>query len=200
MKIIRGFKIPSLILAAAVSAGFGFIFPASAQQNVSYIVDLNTGQVTSLGMLGGDSSYASAINDSGQVAGFSYTAAGQRAFITGPNGVGMTDLGDLGGGGSSASGINASGQVAGTSFLPGVGNTSHAFITGPNGRGMTNLGPFEEYSLSHAYDINNTGQVVGDLSVRSDQVSHAFITGPNGMGMKSLGGRYSSAFGINDAG
>jgi probable HAF family extracellular repeat protein len=198
----RCFKIPSLILAAAVVAGFGFVFPASAQENfpVPYLVDLNTRQVTSLGTLGGYYSYASAINDSGQVVGYSYTAAGERAFITGPNGVGMTDLGTLGGDFSYASGINASGQVVGTSLLPGVGNNSHAFITGPNGGGMTNIGPFEEYSLSHAYDINNTGQVVGDLSVSGDPFPHAFITGPNGLGMRSLGGKYSAAFGINDAG
>jgi len=202
MKNADNVKIPSLIFAAAVVASFGFVFPASAQQNfpVPYIVDLNTRQVTSLGTLGGVYSDPSAINDSGQVTGFSYTAANDlRAFITGPNGVGMTDLGTLGGIFSYASGINASGQVAGTSLLPGTGNNSHAFITGPNGRGMTNIGPFEEYTLSHAYDINNTGQVVGDLS-GSDSIFYAFITGPNGMGMRSLGGQYSTGFGINDAG
>src|SRR6188768_94661 len=97
MKIVRGFKIPSLIFTTAVVAGFGFVFPASAQQEVPYIVDLNTRQVTSLGTLGGYYSSASAINDSGQVVGSSYTAGGGRAFITGTNGVGMTALGTLGG-------------------------------------------------------------------------------------------------------
>ena len=199
MKIIPACKVRGLILAAAVVAGFGFVFPASAQQSVSYIVDLNTKQVTSLGTL--DFGFGSGINDSGQVAGYSRTPAGNyHAFITGPTGVGMTDLGTLGGDFSYAAGINASGQVVGTSLLPGVGNNSHAFITGPNGGGMTNIGPFEEYSLSHAYDINNTGQVVGDFSISSDPFPHAFITGPNGLGMRSLGGQYSAAFGINDAG
>ena len=80
MKIIRGFKIRGFILAAAVSAGFGFIFPASAKQEVPYIVDLNTRRVTSLGTLGGYYSYASAINDSGQIVGSSYTAGGRTCF------------------------------------------------------------------------------------------------------------------------
>ncbi|WON73917.1 hypothetical protein [Nitrosospira sp. Is2] len=72
MKNAHTFKIPSLIFAAAVSAGFGFVFPAAAQQ--SDLVDLNTRQVTSLGTL--DFGFGSAINDSGQVAGYSYTPAG----------------------------------------------------------------------------------------------------------------------------
>ncbi len=203
MKNADSFKIPSLIFAAAVVAGSGFVFPASAQQEVPYIVDLNTRQVTSLGTLGGAFGFSNAyaINDSGQVAGSSVTGSGySHAFITGPNGVGMSDLGTLGGDYSDAYGINASGQVVGTSLLPGKGNNSHAFITGPDGRGMTNLGPFEEYSLSDAYDINNTGQVVGDLVLNGDPPSHAFITGPNGIGMRSLGGQFSTGFGINDAG
>ena len=38
MKIIPGCKVRHLILTAAVSPGFGFVFPAAAQQ--SYLVDL----------------------------------------------------------------------------------------------------------------------------------------------------------------
>ena len=76
MKNADSFKIPSLIFAAAVVAGSGFVFPASAQQEVPYIVDLNTRQVTSLGTLGGAFGFSNAyaINDSGQVAGSSVTA------------------------------------------------------------------------------------------------------------------------------
>jgi probable HAF family extracellular repeat protein len=65
---------------------------------------------------------------------------------------------------------------------------------------MTNIGPFEEDSLSYAYDINNAGQVVGNLWDNGDSYYHAFITGPNGTGMRSLGGQSSTGFGINDEG
>ena len=97
MKIIRGFKVRGFILAAAFSAGLGFATSASAQVKHSYLVDLNSKTVTDIGTLW-YYTYASGINDAGQVVGWSYTAGGTRhAFITGPNGMGMRDLGTLGG-------------------------------------------------------------------------------------------------------
>jgi probable HAF family extracellular repeat protein len=104
-----------LILAAALGIGLGFVSTVSAQH--AYIVDSNGKGLTDLGTLGGGGSYATGINNAGQVAGYSDTAAGdQHAFITGPNGVGMTDLGSLGGGYSQAFGINDAGQVVGFFF------------------------------------------------------------------------------------
>ena len=117
MKITHSSTIQSLILAAALSIGLGFVSPVSAQQVHAYIVDSNGKGLTDLGTLGGGYSYASGINDAGQVVGCSSTAAGaDHAFITGPNGVGMTDLGTLGGGSSYAYGINDAGQVVGYSY------------------------------------------------------------------------------------
>jgi probable HAF family extracellular repeat protein len=110
MKISHSPKIQSLILAAALSIGLGFVSPVSAQIR-SYVVDSNGKGLTDLGTLGGGYSFAYGINDAGQVVGGSDTTAGARhAFITGPNGVGMTDLGTLGGSKSFARGINDAGR------------------------------------------------------------------------------------------
>jgi len=157
--------------------------------------------IIGLGTLGGTSSTASSINDSGQVIGFSTTDDGyNHAFITGTNGVGMTDLGTLGGTSSTASSINDSGQVVGYSTT-GVGN-DHAFITGPNGVGITDLGTLGG-TFSRASRINNSGQVVGSSTTGVGNDHHAFITGPNGVGMVdlgTLGGTLSIASSINDSG
>jgi probable HAF family extracellular repeat protein len=136
-----------------------------------------------LGTLGGNGSYAYGINNTGQVAGYSYTAEGfSHAFITGPEGVGMRDLGTLGGNESHASGINNAGQVVGWSGIP--EGYYHAFITGPDGVGMTDLGTLGG-KYSYASAINDVGQVVGWSSTATGE-EHAFITGPNGVGMTDL--------------
>src|SRR5262245_1683240 len=74
------------------------------------------GVMHDLGTLGGGSSFAAAVNDSGQVAGMSYGPAGnvgQHAYrYTGTPGVDGA-MADLAGGNSGGFGINASGQVVG---------------------------------------------------------------------------------------
>jgi probable HAF family extracellular repeat protein len=199
MKMTGNSRMQSLILATTLSIGLCFSSSASAE---IFLLDSSGKVLSEFGMLHGYDGYdiasAYGINDAGQVAGWSLTASGQHAFITGPNGVGMTGLGTLGGG-SSARSINDAGQVVGSSYI--AGGASHAFITGPNGVGMTDLGTLGGDS-SQAWSINDAGRVVG-YSTTAAGSTHAFITGPNGVGMTdlgTLGGGYSIATDINGAG
>ena len=192
MRKTCGFGVQNFILAATLFAGLGFIDYAAAQER-SYLIDLNSRTVTQLGDLGGGFTKAYGLNDSGQVAGSSNNSAGtQRAFITGPDGVGMTDLGTPSANSrSEAYGINNAGQVVGYSVTP--EGAPRAFMTGPGGMGIRDL------FGGVAQDINAAGQVVGGTG----DAFYAFITGPNGIGVKDLGyleGNYSVAFGVNDRG
>src|SRR4051812_29925446 len=89
--------------------------------------------ITDLGTLGGDQSYATGLNELGQVIGQSETTPGQttaHAFLW-TNG-GMVDLGTLGGPYSWASGVNLLGEVVGSSWTTSTGDT-HAFLWDRNG-------------------------------------------------------------------
>ena len=175
--------------------------------------------VQDLGTLGGTRSEAYALNEQGQVVGYSTTAFGvPHAFLWTP-GVGMRDLGVFAGGlnVSVARGINDRGEVVGqvTVVYPTTSRNpeTHAFLWTPAG-GMQDLPALGgELTSSVAYDINNAGQVVGrgysadriippDPGSDPEYFSHAFLWTP-GQGMKDLGALasgYAVAYAINDAG
>jgi probable HAF family extracellular repeat protein len=64
----------------------------------AFITGPNGVGMTDIGTLGGTYSRPTAINNGGQVAGYSRTEDGStHTYITGPNGAGMTDIGTVGG-------------------------------------------------------------------------------------------------------
>jgi len=122
--------------------------------------------VTVLGNPGGTTvSYATGINASGQVVGYSITTGGGEDAVVW-NGTTPTVLGTVGGTSSKAIGINASGQVAGYSYT--AGNAVQEAVVW-NGTTPTVLNSLSG-SGSNAFGINDSGQVVGN-----DAVDGAFV-------------------------
>jgi probable HAF family extracellular repeat protein len=147
---------------------------------------------TDLGTLGGRSE-ADAINDLGQVAGFSTDP--EHPFLwTAADG--LLDLGVDGDG----LGINDLGQVVGVmaSSPPG----GHAFL-GTAAAGITDLGTLGG-CCSRGFGINDLGQIVGssNLADRPFLEFRAFLRSPDGtmLDLGTLGGEVSEAFGINNLG
>ena len=153
----------------------------------------NTYTVVDLGTLGGTFSVGQAINNSGQVAGYSSLGDGsEHAFLYG--GGSMTDLGTLGGTYSLSNGINNNGQVTGYAATGDA--AEHAFLY--NGGSMIDLGTLGG-SNSGGYGVNDSGQVTG-YSFVSDFVYHAFLdSGGSMIDLGTLGGTLSVGRAINNS-
>lgn len=134
-----------------------------------------TGMVPLFAQIDEYSSYAQAINDTGQVTGNMSTLISDRnfashVFITGANGKGITFLGTLDGTDySQAYDINASGWVVGTSIIKPRESTDsyqgRAFIANVDGGGMMDLTSFvniknSNLTFSGAPGINDLGQII----------------------------------------
>jgi probable HAF family extracellular repeat protein len=128
------------------------------------------GVKTLVGTLGGRSTSIAAINDRGQVTGWSELAGGERRAFIWDDGV-MTNLGTLGGNESRATGINRFGQVIGVSTT--AQHENRAFIW--DAGAMTNLGTLGESPTSITPTaINRAGQVVG-VSMSAPNHTRAFV-------------------------
>jgi len=117
-----------------------------------------------LGTLGGNSSVAQAVNDVGEVVGYSATppSGEEHAFLWTPQN-GMMDLGTLGGPTSFAFAISNDGMVVGASVV--ASGALHAFRW-RLGRGMTDLGTLSA-GFSTAFGVNELGEVVGESGLRA---------------------------------
>jgi probable HAF family extracellular repeat protein/parallel beta-helix repeat protein len=161
------------------------------------------GRMTPVAGLGGSQSAATAINDSGQIAGFSTLADNRNshAFLTSVSGP-ARDLGTLGGSSSFALALNNPGQVVGESLIRGD-RFFHAFLYS-NGR-MTDLGTLPNLPNSVATAINRNGDVVGYAYSADYYTSHAFLYRKgvlydlNNL-VPNTGWTFTAANGINDKG
>ncbi len=159
----------------------------------------SNGQKTDLGSLGpSHSSVAYAINNVGQVTGYSSTLTSTDAFLF-SNGQLLDLRNTLGGDTASGYGINDAGQVTGEAAISHFNNTFHAFLY-TDGQ-MHDLGTLGISSFGQA--VNNTGQVTGYSEVRAGNLvlHHAFLYADGQMtDLGTLGGLGSEGTAINSAG
>jgi probable HAF family extracellular repeat protein len=154
------------------------------------------GKITDLGTLGGNESFAEAVNNRGQITGLALNAVPDpfsfyyiflygssdgtqtRAFLW-DKGV-MRDLGTLGGPDAFPSVINQRGQVAGFSYINSTPDTNtglptyHPFLW-EEGKGMKDLGSFGGAATASVNGLNERGQVVGGADLPGDTLLHPFL-------------------------
>ena len=132
--------------------------------------------MTPIGTFGGNNSHATAISDSGEVAGFATLSTGyEHAFVY--LGGKLIDLGTLGGSSSFAYDVSDSGAAVGYSWLA-DGPNPHAFLYSDGILvDLNSLIPANSgWELLGAYGINHAGQIVGEgLYQGQDQ---AFLLNP----------------------
>lgn len=148
--------------------------------------------IIDLGTLGGPTSSAFALNNSGQVVGESTTGGGGLQAFLYTNSMLNLGLGDD----STAAAITGSGHIAGTLTL---GDFSQRAFLSQSGS-TTILGNLIPGGSSLGYGVNNAATVVGTAETATG--NHAFRwTSAGGMeDLGTLGGPVSTATAINDAG
>jgi probable HAF family extracellular repeat protein len=151
--------------------------------------------VTPLGTLGGSSGDVRAINNKGQVVGYSLNRRNEGNAYVSTRGA-MQTLHPANAGTSAAAGINDAGVIAGTLETGGV--TQAVRFTNRQPQPVQALGG----AGSEAVAINNAGQVAGTGTLPGSTVRHAFVSTPWGgvRDLGTLGGANSVAADINDSG
>jgi probable HAF family extracellular repeat protein len=192
----------------------GLIDPLLGIPEIRAVLWTNKGEIIDLGTLdGGHQSFAAAVNDRGQVAGWATNTIPDKDSMAGlgyqtrgflwQNGV-RQDLGTLGGPDTLPQAINQRGQIVGRSYTNSIRNsdtgtpTFHPFLW-ENG-GMVDLGTLGG-TQGRANFINSRGQVVGNANLAGDQSSHPFLWDRGSLtDLGTLGGSNADAFWIADSG
>ena len=185
MKTIR---LSLILTAAAVTFG---LTAASAQ----------TYAIADLGTLGTNASFATGINASGQVAGYSTSSTNVAHAWRYTSGVGLVDLGSFGGADNRAAGINNAGQVTGYSTDTNGG--AHGFVF--SGGVLTDIGGTASGSAVFPQHINLAGKVGGFATDTNSNDSAFLLTAPNtfsnlGLIANATLPAASAAYGLNDFG
>jgi len=197
----------------------GLIDPLLGMPEVRAVVWTKDDQIVNLGALeGGYESFADAVNDRGQVAGWftntipdpfsmgcyivcPYTTQ-LRGFLW-QHGV-MRDLGTLGGPDALPLAINERGQIIGISYTSSIPNPDSGIPTidpflWQNGA-MVDIGTLGG-TFGNANFINSRGQVVGNSNLAGDQTNHGYLWDRGSLkDLGTLGGDNVQALWINDAG
>ncbi len=154
---------------------------ASGNVNGGEAFLLDDGTRLPLGTLGGSTSIAFDLDETGRVVGWS-TLAGDvtyHGFLW--DGEQMTDLGDLDGAPTVAGGVHASGYVVGFSTKSASGFESfHAFLYADGEMvDLNSLIPADSgWELVTAFGVNGAGQVVGSGTIGGAADRRAFLANP----------------------
>jgi probable HAF family extracellular repeat protein len=158
-----------------VAGTYTYHLPTGANRNHAYLWRNDGSAAQDLGTLSGGqkgNSYATALNDLGQIAGSSYSLYQSRnlhAFVWLNNGTPMMDLGTFGGTKSQSTDINASGQVAGFAYYS-DDTAQRAFLWRNDGTKIVDLNliidildPLKPYViLTAAESINDRGDILAE--------------------------------------
>ena len=185
------------MLAAGMSSGTAYAYTYS---------------VTNLGLYTNNGARMLAVNNIGQMGGFSTVSlSSTKTAITSsavPS-ITITNLHTQGGAllggysGSYAAGINESGQVVGQALRTNI--TAYVPFIAANGGTMIEINPLGGTAGGTARDINNAGQVVGGAYTAGNTANHAYVYNTSNssgtdIGALITGSTTSEAFAINDAG
>lgn len=157
----------SIITCAGLTSG-----PLALAQKYHALIWNSGSGLTDLGTLGGDTSAASGINDSGAVVGWSYLADNTTVHVfTWTASGGLVDVGAFPGGNwAVGQAINSAGEISGAAI---DANGSQVAFFWSSGGGFVSLGEGRGDQRNYGFSLNDSGTVTGQYY--TDEVVHAFV-------------------------